>query len=144
MFGGSNIYKTTRFLYNHYHIIVTDNNATPCREEPIDMNFEELYTRMRDYFETKDYASFGSGVYSYEFDVTGEGAGKFYLEVRDGSLDMQPYDYKNSTCGFKISSGHLEKLIDRSLAPIAAYSSGRLRIKGDVSAAFRLADALGL
>ena len=106
------------------------------------MRFEQLYETMKDYFETKDYAAFGSGVYSYEFDVTGEGAGNFYLEIRDGAPALEPYDYKNSTCGFRISSGHLEKLIDRRLSPINAYTSGCLRIRGDVSAAFRLADVL--
>ena len=108
------------------------------------MNFEEIFNQMKDYFEAKDYTSFGSGVYSYEFDITGEGAGKFYIEVRDGSLAIQPYDYKNSTCSFVINSMHLRKLIEHTLGPVAAYATGRLRVKGDVSAAFRLADALDL
>ena len=108
------------------------------------MNFEEIYTKMKDYFAAKDYTAFGSGVYSYEFDITGEGAGKFYIEVRDGSFDIQPYDYNNSTCAFVINSKHIQKLIEHSLAPSAAYSTGRLKISGDVSAAFRLADALGM
>lgn len=108
------------------------------------MQFEEIYKQMKDFFEAKDYASFGAGLYSYEFNITGEGAGRFYIEVRDGSLDIQPYDYKNSTCAFVINSRHIQKLMEHQLAPVAAYSTGRLRINGDISAAFRLADALGM
>ena len=108
------------------------------------MDFESLYRKTKEYFEAKDFSGFGGGVYAYEFDITGEGAGRFYLEVRDGAPDMQPYDYQNSTCTFVMQSGHLLRLMDRSLSPVAAYTGGRLRIRGDVSAAFRLADALAL
>lgn len=108
------------------------------------MDFETLYRQAKDYFAAKDYSGFGGGVYAYEFDITGEGAGKFYLEVRDGVAELQPYDYKSSTCTFVMQSRHLLRLIDRTLSPVAAYTGGRLRIRGDVSAAFRLADALAL
>ena len=108
------------------------------------MTFEELYTKIKNYFEDKHFDNFGQGVYSYEFNVTGDGEGKFYIEVRDGSLDIQPKNYKNSLCALSISSGNLCRLIERAISPSAAYSTGRLTIRGDVSAAFRLADALGL
>ncbi len=106
------------------------------------MTFEETYNTMKDYFEKKDFTRFGQGVYSYEFDITGEDEGRFYIEVRDGSVDIQPFDYKNSLCSFTVSSGNLKGLISRRLSPAAAYSTGRLTVRGDVSAAFRLADVL--
>ncbi len=106
------------------------------------MTFEEIYSMTKEYFEQKDFEAMGQGVYAYEFDVTGEGEGKFFMEVRDGQLDMQPFDYKNSLCSFTLSSASLCALIGRSLTPTEAYSTGRLTIHGDVSAAFRLADAL--
>ncbi|MBQ9901533.1 MAG: SCP2 sterol-binding domain-containing protein [Clostridia bacterium] len=108
------------------------------------MTFEEIYNTVRDYFEQKDFKGFGQGVYSYEFDVTGQGEGKFYIEVKDGCFDMQPFDYKNSLCSFTVDSGNLCSLLHRNITPTAAYSTGRLTVRGDVSAAFRLADALGM
>ena len=108
------------------------------------MTFEESYTTIKEYFEGKDFSGFGAGTYSYEFDITGEGEGKFYIEVNDGCLDMQPFDYKNSLCVFEVSSVSLCSIIERRMSPTAAYSTGRLLIKGDVSAAFRLADTLEL
>ena len=108
------------------------------------MTFEEIYTTMKNYFENKDFSGFGAGTYSYEFDITGEGEGKFYIEVNDGTMEMQPFDYKNSLFAFEVSSGSLCSIIERRMSPAAAYSTGRLLIKGDVSAAFRLADALAL
>ena len=108
------------------------------------MTFEELYGTIKEYFESKDFKDFGLGDYSYEFDVTGEGEGKFYIEVRDGRLDIQPFDYKNSLCAFTVDSGNLNRIFSRQLSPVEAYSTGRLAIRGDVSAAFRFADVLGI
>lgn len=108
------------------------------------MTFEEIYSKIKAYFDEKDFSSFGNGVYSYEFDITGEGEGKFYLEVRDGQCELQPYDYKNSTCAFTVNARHIDALLTRALPPVDAYATGRLRVRGDVSAAFRLADALGM
>lgn len=108
------------------------------------MKFEEIYNEVREVLERSDYTSFGVGLYSYEFDITGEGEGKFYLEIRNGTPQIQPYNYRNSTCVIVISSKYMLKLLHNQVAPIAVYSSGRLKIKGDVSAVFRLADVLGL
>ena len=108
------------------------------------MKFEEIYGAMKEYFESGDFTGFGKGVYSYEFDVTGEGEGRFYMEVRDGVADVQPFDYRNSLCSFVASSDCMKRLIDRRITPTDAYSTGRLTVRGDVSAAFRLADVLGI
>ena len=50
------------------------------------MTFDEIYATMKTYFEQRDFEVFGQGVYSYEFDVTGEGEGKFYIESRTAAL----------------------------------------------------------
>ena len=108
------------------------------------MTFDETFRTMKKYFSKKNFRKFGDGVFSYEFDVTGDGAGRFYVEVRDGVLAIQPFDYRNSLCVFTISSDSLKRILSRSLSPVEAYATGRLAVRGDLSAAFRLADALGL
>ena len=30
-----------------------------------------------------------------QYNITGEGEGAFYMEVKDGHIDVQPYDYKD-------------------------------------------------
>lgn len=108
------------------------------------MKFDEIYNEVKTILESHDYSSFGFGLYSYEFDITGEGEGKFYLEVRDGTVKIQPFDYRSSTCTMMINSKYLLRILRHQLTPTAAYSTGRLKIKGDVSAAFRLVDTIGL
>ena len=108
------------------------------------MTFEELYEMMKAYFQQKDFSGFGEGVYSFQFIVSGESAGIFFMEVRDGIPDIEPYDYKNCRCSFLLDAGVLRCILDRRLSPVEAYVTGRLTVHGDVSAAFLLADALGL
>lgn len=108
------------------------------------MKFDEIYNQIKPILENHDYSNFGYGLYSYEFDITGEGEGKFYLEVRDGAVKIQPFDYRSSTCTMVINSKYMLKMLQHQLTPTSAYSTGRLKIKGDVSAAFRLADTIGL
>ena len=108
------------------------------------MTFEQTFKEMKKYFSKKSFKKFGDGVFSYEFDVTGEGEGIFYIEVKDGAVDIQPFDYRNALCTFRVSSDNLRRILERTLAPTEAYSSGRLAVFGDVSAAFRLADALDM
>ena len=96
------------------------------------MTFDETFRTMKKYFSKKNFRKFG------------DGAGRFYVEVRDGVLAIQPFDYRNSLCVFTISSDSLKRILSRSLSPVEAYATGRLAVRGDLSAAFRLADALGL
>ena len=62
------------------------------------MTFRKVFSAAKKAAAKKDFSRFGEGVYSFEFDVTGEGGGRFYLEVRDGSADLQPYDYRDARC----------------------------------------------
>ena len=108
------------------------------------MTFEDFYGRMKEFFAAGDYAGFGQGIYTFEFNATGDGGGIFYIELRDGALAIQPFDYKDSLCSLTAETGILLAVVEGSLSPVEAYSSGRLTLRGDVSAAFLLADALSV
>ena len=99
------------------------NEYTLRRKDEYTMTFEELFLTLKDYFAGKDFKDFGKGDYSYEFNVTGEGEGKFYLEVKDGSPDIQPFDYKNCLCSFTVRSGNLRRIV--SGIPINSFCEMR-------------------
>ncbi len=107
------------------------------------MNFYEIFNEAKSMLADCDYSAFGGGVYSYEFDITGDGEGKFYLEICDGKAKIEPFDYRGNTCTIIVNSKYLLPILKRQLSPTAAYSTGRLKIKGDVYAAFKLADTIG-
>lgn len=50
-----------------------------------------------------------------QFNVTGEGEGAFYLEVNEGKVDIQPYEYYDRTALVWIPSEILIKILDGKL-----------------------------
>ena len=56
------------------------------------MTFEAFFEKVKEAFKDAD----ASGVtehLAYQFNITGEAEGIFYVEVKDGKLYVEPYDY---------------------------------------------------
>jgi putative sterol carrier protein len=57
----------------------------------------------------------------------------FYVEIKDGKLSMEPYGYNDRQAKMIISSANFEKLINGKLNPVLAFTTGKLKIEGDIS-----------
>lgn len=64
----------------------------------------------------------------------------FYVEIKDGNLSIEPYDYHDRQAHLIISSEKFLKLINKKLNPVTAYASGQLKVEGDAGKALELAD----
>lgn len=58
------------------------------------MTYEKIVETVRKAYEKTDFGGIGGHI-AIEFDITGEGEGKFYLEIADGKANVQPYDYND-------------------------------------------------
>lgn len=56
------------------------------------MTYEKIVEKVKKALEKVD-ASAVSGHLAVQVDIYGEGEGAFYIEVRDGKVDVQPYEY---------------------------------------------------
>ena len=83
-------------------------------------------------------ASAIDGHIAIQFNVTGEGQGAFYLEVTDGKIDIQPYEYYDRNAIITISSGDLMRIFDGELSINDAYNDHRMRVDGDLGAVLLL------
>lgn len=101
------------------------------------MNFMELVQTVRERFADTDVRHI-PGVLAYQFDVTGSGEGTFYVEIKDGKLTVEPYEYYDRNAIFTVSDTNLMKLINGKLDPVAAFTLGKLKIKGDMGKALEL------
>ncbi len=101
------------------------------------MNFTELVQTVRERFSETD-VSHIPGVLAYQFNVTGKGEGIFYVEIKDGRLSVEPYEYYDRHAIFTISGSDLIKLITGKLDPVAAFTTGRLKVEGDIGKALEL------
>ena len=63
----------------------------------------------------------------------------FYVEVKDGGLSVEPYEYNDRQAHLIISSANFVKLINKKLDPTAAFTAGKLKVEGDGGKALELA-----
>ncbi len=90
--------------------------------------FTELFAQMKEKLE-KTGSTALTGHAAYEFHIS-DLDGIFYVEIHDGQIDVQPYDYYDHNGVFTASAATYEALCDGTLTPITAYAAGRLKTSG--------------
>ena len=79
---------------------------------------------------------------AFQFNVTGEAAGAFYVEVKDGALHVEPYTYNGYDAAFTLSAETLFKIAARKMDPILAVTLGKLKVDGNITKALKIKDFL--
>jgi hypothetical protein len=99
-------------------------------KEVITMTYEKLFCELKKTFtnsNTKDLA----GDFAFQFNVTGEGAGAFYVQYTNGKLEVEPYDFKDHTSEFWASAETYQKLASGKLTFESAVKENLLTIGGN-------------
>lgn len=95
------------------------------------MKYEELVENVR--IATKHATvSRAVGHVAFQFNVVGEAEGAFYLEIADGKINVEPYEYYDRDIIIVTSADVIMQMAEGRLMPKAAYSNGLLTIHGDV------------
>ena len=85
------------------------------------MTYDEVFTKFKDMFKDADVSKVKEHL-AYQFNITGEGAGAFYAEVKDGKLSIEPYEYFDRDALFICSADNLFKIISGELDPVKAFT----------------------
>ncbi len=101
------------------------------------MTYEEIVTKVRNTFKDADVSKI-QGHLAYQFNIIGEGAGAFYVEVKDGALFIEPYEYYDRDAIFICTANVLFNIISGKLDPVAAFTVGKLKVEGDLGKALLL------
>ena len=101
------------------------------------MKFDELVTKVRKLASGVDASN--KDFLAVQINVTGKEAGVFYVEVKDHKINVEPYDYHDRNCAITINMTNLNKLIDGKLDPVLAFTTGKLKVDGDVGKALEFA-----
>lgn len=73
-----------------------------------------------------------------EFDIYGEGEGAFYVQIAEGKLLTEPYEYYDRDAKIIVTGQELEKIIKGERTPQESIADGIMMIEGDPDAARRL------
>ncbi|MGD8904891.1 MAG: SCP2 sterol-binding domain-containing protein, partial [Anaerolineae bacterium] len=68
----------------------------------------------------------------FQFTISGPGGGEWYAAIRDGACDVQSGTHEKPTTTLKMSDDDFLQYVSGKLPAMQAYSSGRLKIEGDL------------
>ena len=102
------------------------------------MNFEELLTKVRNLAKTVD--ATGKDFLAVQVNISNEGV--FYVEVKDGRISVEPYEYNDRNCAITMSLENFNKLLDGKLDPVKAFLGGKLKVDGDTGKALEFSKLL--
>lgn len=101
------------------------------------MDFEQLFNQIKAEFLHKDTSAI-PGKLAIQINLTHDITGTFYIEVKDGNLSIEPYEYHDRDVAITISSDNFLKLMQGKADPVMLFTLGKLKVDGDVGKALEL------
>ena len=105
------------------------------------MTFQEYFLKVKEDFGGTDVSHIGEKL-AFEFHVTGEEQGTFYVEVKNGKLNIEPYNYYDRDASFTASAKVFNDIMTGKTDPIMAFTLKKLKVEGDLGKALRLKDII--
>lgn len=94
------------------------------------MTFDEIVEMVRE--RLKDVDTSNSDFMAIQVNLTDEAVGTFYVEIKDGKLSVEPYEYYDRQALVIMKSKNFIKLMKGDLDPVAAFTLGKLKIDGSI------------
>lgn len=95
------------------------------------MTYEEIVDKVRDDYENADARAIFEHI-AIQFNIVGEGAGIFYIEVADRKVSVEPYDYYDKDALVEISSDALIGLSDGTMTIQEVLEKGLMKEYGNI------------
>ena len=124
---------------------MTKAAATPPVEKPkrtakraaCPMTYEQMFKKVQAAFSKRSAAEIKEHL-ALQFNITGEGEGAFYVEVINGALRVEPYEYYDRSAILTCTAATALQLAGKKLDPDVACLSGALCVTGDYDKAMTL------
>lgn len=105
------------------------------------MTFAEVFADLKAKFMEADISDIHEHL-AYQFNITGEAGGIFYVEAKDGVLSVEPYEYYDRDAMFTASPEVFSKIAEGKLDPIFAFTTQKLKVEGNIDKALKLKDLI--
>ena len=108
------------------------------------MTYADFFQEIKSKFMGTDVSSIEEHL-AYQFCIEDEEAGGiFYVEVKDGQLYVEPYEYYDKDANFVASVNTFMKIAEGKLDPVKAYTTQKLKVEGNIDKALRLKEIIDL
>jgi putative sterol carrier protein len=81
---------------------------------------------------------------TYQFDITGDGGGKWYVKIADGSVDVGEGEIEAPNITLTTDAATWLDIVNGKTSGQTAFLLGKLKIQGDMSLAMKLTSVFGL
>lgn len=98
------------------------------------MTYEQIVAKAKEIMAAKS----ADGVKDHlaaEIHITGEGKGAFYVEVNEGKIAVEPYEYYDRDFILTATADDLLAVVEGKLDAVLAYTTGKIKIDGSVDKA---------
>lgn len=75
---------------------------------------------------------------AFQFNITGEAEGIFYVEAKEGEVFVEPYEYFDRDAMFTCTAETLSKIAEGKLDPVWAVTTQKLKVEGNIDKALKL------
>lgn len=101
------------------------------------MTYQELVEEIKGIFMQADVSEVQDHI-AYQFNIEGEAEGAFYVEVSQGQLSIEPYEYYDRDVLFTTTADTLLKIAQGKSDAVKAFTLGKLKVEGDFDKALLL------
>lgn len=105
------------------------------------MTYADMFSKVKGMFMGADVSDIHEHL-AYQFNITGEAEGIFYVEVKEGTLYVEPYEYFDRDAMFTCSAETLFKIAEGKTDPVLAFALGKLKVEGNIDKALRLKELI--
>ncbi len=95
------------------------------------MKYEEIVSKVKERLAGAD-TSKVSDFLAIQVNLSGEGEGIFYIEVKNGVLTVAPYEYYDRHAIISMKTKNFLALMEGKLDPVLAFTLGKLKIDGSI------------
>ena len=102
------------------------------------MTFDELITEVKEVGQKVD----TNGINFMAVQVNIKEGGVFYVEIKDGKVTVEPFEYNDRNCAITISQDNCLKLLNGKRDPVVGYTLRKIKVDGDIGKALEFSNLL--
>lgn len=101
------------------------------------MTYSEYFSSVKTEFMGADVSDIDEHL-AYQFNIIGEASGIFYIEVKDGKLFIEPYEYFDRDVMFIATAETFTQIMKGEMDPVMAFTLQKLKVEGNFDKALKL------
>lgn len=110
-------------------------------KENLDMTYADFFAEVKQQFMEADVSDIQEHL-AYQFNIIGDSEGIFYVEVKDGVLSVEPYEYFDRDAILIASADTFMKIAQGKLDPVLAFTLQKLKVEGSIDKALKLKELI--